>query len=116
MPYRCLRTDYDIKRVYSFGENLDHPLMQTVDDLPMGLILQIRNFWQRHLTNPDECSFYDSFSRLLSHRRPKLRKNVLSLGETDAAFGSHWLGYYCKVPSHKLRGSLGLIAELAANM
>lgn len=92
MSYRCLRTDYDIKSVYSFEENLDHPFITTLDNLDLVKLLHIRNFWQRHLTNPDEATFYSSFAKLPERQRPKMRKNSLA-GSSE--LGAFWLGYYC---------------------
>lgn len=56
MSYRCLRTDYDIGSVYSYGSTSNEPLV-SITKLDLEKILHIRNFWQRHLTNPDEATF-----------------------------------------------------------
>lgn len=44
MPYRCLRSDYDIEKVYSFGDNLDSPFIVTLQNVPLEKLLHIRNF------------------------------------------------------------------------
>ncbi|KAI9924026.1 hypothetical protein ASPWEDRAFT_23360 [Aspergillus wentii DTO 134E9] len=75
MVFRCLRTDYDIRIVYSYHADIIESLV-SIEKLNMANILHIRNFWLRHFLNPDEATFCDSFTKLPECHRPKTRKNL----------------------------------------
>ncbi|PYH97556.1 MFS myo-inositol transporter [Aspergillus ellipticus CBS 707.79] len=74
MSVRCLRKDYDIGVVYSYGADVSNPI-GTQESLDLERILHICNFWLRHLLNPDEATFYSSFSNLTLCHRPNLWAN-----------------------------------------
>ncbi|GAE00271.1 hypothetical protein ACLA_045390, partial [Paecilomyces variotii No. 5] len=90
LSYRCLRTDYDIASVYSYGRAPENPFV-SIENLDLRKLLHIRNFWQRHLVNPDEGSFYKSFASLREEQRPHPWKQPIERGNRH---GSSWLGYY----------------------
>jgi hypothetical protein len=87
----CLRTDYDIATAYSYDGPPETPFIST-EKLNLRKLLHIRNFWQRHLTNPDEGTFYTSFPSLCKERRPKPWEECIC---DDIKLGNFWLGYYC---------------------
>ncbi|PKX93200.1 uncharacterized protein P174DRAFT_391941 [Aspergillus novofumigatus IBT 16806] len=68
MAFYCLRNDYDIGTVYSFQVDVGEPLVN-IEKLDLEKILHIRNFWLRHLLNPNEATFYSSYTSL--GQRPK---------------------------------------------
>ncbi|KAH2854177.1 hypothetical protein KXW36_002995 [Aspergillus fumigatus] len=88
MAVYCLRNDYDIGAVYSFQVDISEPLVN-VEKLDLGKILHIRNFWLRHLLNPNEATFCSSYTLL--HQRPNATR---SLGDsrccTCADLETHW--------------------------
>ncbi|KAJ5790369.1 uncharacterized protein N7518_007380 [Penicillium psychrosexuale] len=96
----CRRTDYDIKQVYAYGEKLgkayiDHKKLDLVK------LLNLRNFWQRHLLNTSEFTFQESFSALPAEMKPKTRKE---LPIEESKLSSSWLGYYsCMHPISDLQ-------------
>lgn len=94
VSYRALRTDYDIAVVYKYGIPTSRLFLP--GEVYMEPLLHIRNFWKRHLTNPDEATFYASFRGLSSGRRPHAWSSDLN-ARTD--LGKNWLGYYCRTPS-----------------
>lgn len=99
MNHSALRTDYDIAAVYKYG--LPSSQIFAPGKVYLEPLLHIRNFWKRHLTNPDEATFYHSFKGLPPGRRPKAYSPGLS---TNSDLGTHWLGYYCKAslfPNYK---------------
>ncbi|KAF9891285.1 hypothetical protein FE257_004849 [Aspergillus nanangensis] len=94
MSVSCLRTGYDIGTVYSYqpGDNQTPNLSPPLSiDPGVRKITQIRNFWLRHLLNPNEASFYTSYMKLLPHLRPKPSTN---LTRHYTAPAENWLGYY----------------------
>ncbi|GIK03759.1 hypothetical protein Aspvir_007833 [Aspergillus viridinutans] len=88
MAFYCLRNDYDIGVVYSFQVDISEPLV-SVDKLDLEKILHIRNFWLRHLLNPNEATFYSSYTSLC--QRPKATR---PLADSKSCVSTHWLGYY----------------------
>lgn len=99
MGYRALRTDYDMAVVYKYG--LPTSQIFVPGKVYLRSLLHIRNFWKRHLTNPDEATFYHTFKKLSPGRRPQAWAPDLS---TNTDLGTHWLGYYCKTsPSFNYR-------------
>lgn len=88
---RCLRTDYDIKAVYSYGVDTPRTLVDS-KGIDLVKLLQIRNFWVRHLLNTDEATYSDSYRELWELQRPR----------TGGRFGGsfelpkQWMGYYCQ--------------------
>lgn len=93
MRIRCLRTDYDIAAVYAYQADIAEPLVSSIAKLDLHKVLHIRNFWLRHLMNPDEATFHSSFSKLPEYHRPKGRKSFL---EDGSGLSTHWLGYECQ--------------------
>jgi hypothetical protein len=91
MAFYCLRNDYDIGAVYSFQGDISEPLV-SVDKLDLEKILYIRNFWLRHLLNPNEATFYSSYTSLC--QRPNATR---SLANSKSCVSTHWLGYYCQL-------------------
>lgn len=91
MSVRCLRRDYNIGKVYSYQTDIKTPLVD-ITKLDLEHILHIRNFWLRHLMNPDEATFYDSFTSLPECHRPKGWRGFPGKGQ---AISEHWLGYSC---------------------
>ncbi|EBA27395.1 conserved hypothetical protein [Aspergillus fumigatus Af293] len=73
MAVYCLRNDYDIGAVYSFQVDISEPLVN-VEKLDLGKILHIRNFWLRHLLNPNEATFCSSYTLL--HQRPNATRSL----------------------------------------
>lgn len=89
--HRCSRSDYDIRKVYSYKLPTREPLV-SIHNLELEKILHVRNFWQRHLINPHEDTFYSSFRDLPASQRPKAWHCPLGEGKE---LKSLWLGYYC---------------------
>ncbi|CAI7648192.1 unnamed protein product [Penicillium crustosum] len=86
----CRRNDYNLKEVYSCGDEVGVPFIDH-ENLAIGRLLDIRHFWQRHVMNSFELSFRDSFSELPEDVKPKMRKEI----PTEATkLSSSWLGYY----------------------
>lgn len=96
MSIRCRRGDYDVGKVYSYQTDISEPLVD-IKKPNLEAILHIRNFWLRHLMNPDEATFHSSFTKLPEGHRPKGRREV-SL-EEDSNIRAHWLGYNCWFPN-----------------
>ncbi|CAP85341.1 Pc20g00120 [Penicillium rubens Wisconsin 54-1255] len=91
----CRRTDYDIKQVYSYADEVGKAFIDH-DNLDLAKLLDLRNFWQRHLLNASELTFQESFSELPADMTPKARKDI----PTEASrLSPSWLGYYCNVRS-----------------
>ena len=90
LAFRSLRTDYDIAVVYGYGSTAMPIVSQ--DEVQLGQILHIRNFWKRHLTNTDEDTFYNSYRTLGADQRPKGWTTNL---KAKTRLGACWLGYYC---------------------
>ncbi|OOF97676.1 hypothetical protein ASPCADRAFT_513362 [Aspergillus carbonarius ITEM 5010] len=86
MSVRCLRTDYDIGAVYTYGVET-RPVVNS-NKLDLEKILHIRNFWLRHLLNPGEATFCASYSSLPSSYKPTPWGKVAPV-EASAP----WLGY-----------------------
>ncbi|KAJ5610033.1 hypothetical protein N7510_006752 [Penicillium lagena] len=77
--------------MYACGDEVKIPLIQP--DAPnLTNLLHMRNFWQRHLRNHCECTFFETFAKLPDHLRPSAR--VFS--DEEFSLGTSWLGYYCK--------------------
>jgi hypothetical protein len=91
MAFYCLRNDYDIGAVYSFQVDIGEPLVN-IEKLDLEKILHIRNFWLRHLLNPNEATFYSSYTSLC--QRPKATR---PRGDSKSSVSTHWLGYYCQL-------------------
>jgi hypothetical protein len=92
MKFHILRTDYDIGQIYSYGI-VEHKPFVSGTKVHLDRLLHIRNFWQRHLTNPDEDTYYKAFQKLAGGQRPKAWDRPLSEG---GGLKSSWLGFYCK--------------------
>lgn len=86
----CLRSEYELAIVYSFGSEPVGPYIPH-DNLDLTKILHIRSFWQRHLLELDEMTYYITFSYLDEDHKPKMRK---SYGIDESQLSSSWLGYY----------------------
>ncbi|KKZ66146.1 hypothetical protein EMCG_08118 [[Emmonsia] crescens] len=75
LSFRSLRTDYDLKVVYGCDSTTTPgpPITALYDgeDIDLYQLLHIRNFWKRHLTNPDEDTFYKSYHNMPEIKRPK---------------------------------------------
>ncbi|KAL4899158.1 hypothetical protein BDW74DRAFT_171722 [Aspergillus multicolor] len=56
MSVKCLRTDYDARIVYACPDT-ESGLVSKEFDLSTETALHIRNFWVRHLLNPEETCF-----------------------------------------------------------
>ncbi|PYI10375.1 MFS myo-inositol transporter [Aspergillus sclerotiicarbonarius CBS 121057] len=98
MSVRCLRTDYDIGAVYTYGVEIGRSVVHS-NKLDLEKILHIRNFWLRHLLNPAEATFCASYSILPSYHRPRPWGEAAPLEAN-----SPWLGYYSCI--HPYPGSL----------
>ncbi|KAJ5281381.1 hypothetical protein N7478_006753 [Penicillium angulare] len=87
----CYRDDYNIQIVYSVPEPISgKPFID--HDIPyLAILLDFRNFWQRHLLNSTEGTFYESFSRLSKDLKPKARKTD---GSHPMDLSKSWIGYY----------------------
>ncbi|CAG8894673.1 unnamed protein product [Penicillium egyptiacum] len=98
----CRRTDYDIKQVYSYVDEVGKAFIDH-DNLDLAKLLNVRNFWQRHFLNASELTFQESFSGLPAEMKPKARKDI----PTEIFMLSpSWLGYYsCIHPLSDLQGS-----------
>lgn len=81
--------------VYSFGNAPNGPYIEH-DNLDLTKILHIRSFWQRHLLEPDEMTFYHTFKDLDEDHKPKMRKRY---GVNESELSSSWIGYYCESAS-----------------
>ena len=92
MSVRCRRADYDIGTVYSYG--IEFGKLIDLAGLDLKKILHIRNFWLRHMMEPDEGSFYDSFAKLPEPHKPKGFEDILEKG---SELRPTWLGYYCEI-------------------
>lgn len=90
MGYGALRTDYDMAIVYKYG--LPRSQIFAPGKVHLESLLHIRNFWKRHITNPDEATFYHTFKDLSPLRRPQAWSPNLS---KNPDLGTQWLGYYC---------------------
>lgn len=97
MSIRCRRTDYDIGKVYSYQTNITEPLVD-ITKVDLESILHIRNFWLRHLMNPDEATFYNCFTSLPEWHRPKGRRGFPGKG---LEISEHWLGFDCQFLTSK---------------
>lgn len=95
LSFRSLRTDYDLRIVYACDLSTTVPSITASDDgesIDLYQVLHIRNFWKRHLTNPDEDTFYRTYHNLPKILRPKTWEEGLGSRES---LGICWLGYYC---------------------
>lgn len=96
MYVRCLRTDYDIGAVYALPDT-EKELIDVDFELSMDVALDIRNFWLRHLLNPDEGTFHISYMSLPKYHRPARPSPMgLILGEEKRKLPLSWLGYGCQ--------------------
>lgn len=87
----CLRQDYSIGDVYSYG--FEHEAaIYSLKNPPLRRFLHIRNFWQRHLLNAAEGTFHWSFANLPMCHRPKMLKDPTS---STTELSTAWLGYRC---------------------
>ncbi|KAG5304005.1 hypothetical protein I7I50_10951 [Histoplasma capsulatum G186AR] len=94
LSFRSLRTDYDLRIVYACDSSITAPPITASDDgesIDLYQVLHIRNFWKRHLTNPDEDTFYRTYHNLPEILRPKTWEEGLGNRES---LGICWLGYY----------------------
>ncbi|KAL3456806.1 hypothetical protein BJX64DRAFT_31760 [Aspergillus heterothallicus] len=87
---RCLRADYDIGMVYPYFKLESQLFAFDYAVLPVGA-LHIRNFWVRHLVNPDEATFYTSYMSLPEHHRPSAPKRLTCCCKPELP--TTWLGY-----------------------
>ncbi|KAJ5403833.1 hypothetical protein N7509_003704 [Penicillium cosmopolitanum] len=99
----CSRYDYELAIAYSFGSEANGPYI-THNNLDLIKLLHIRSFWQRHLLEPEEMSFYLTFKDLAEDHKPKMRKGY---GATESELSSSWIGYYsCLHPMPQTRTQL----------
>jgi hypothetical protein len=92
MCVRCCRKDYDAGAVYSFESDIKKQLVDS-GKLDLEKMLHIRNFWLRHLLDPNEATYYASFHKLGENLRPTGQKPLL---EESSKPSSYWLGYDCQ--------------------
>jgi hypothetical protein len=87
--------------IYSRAEGVGKPYIGH-EDLDLTKLLHLRCFWQRHLLNPSEFTYHDSFSELPQLLRPRMRKtdsaNVMNLSRS-------WLGYYCEYKKSEIKST-----------
>ncbi|KAJ6024440.1 hypothetical protein N7540_005237 [Penicillium herquei] len=112
----CEREDYDIDKVYSYTKEPNGPLIEG-NSLDLCMLLDMRSFWQRHMFNSTEKSFYGSFSRLAESLKPQFRKTD---GSNPMSLSTSWLGYYsCVHPLpetlHDLRERRQTCADLSTH-
>jgi hypothetical protein len=118
----CLRTDYDIRIIYSIekralessnseeqdGSGSEHSYNEETAEsvepfidhkkLDLAKLLQFRSFWQRHLLNTCEYTFNESFSGLCgNNHKPKARKDDPS----EERLSPSWMGYYCEITARR---------------
>ncbi|EPS34098.1 hypothetical protein PDE_09060 [Penicillium oxalicum 114-2] len=86
----CTRSEYDPAVVYSLGDDLSTPFVEH-EKLDLARLLHIRGFWQRHMLNRAEQTFYETFIRLPETVRPQARK---TFNDLEANIAICWLGYY----------------------
>ncbi|PGH02145.1 hypothetical protein GX51_04849 [Blastomyces parvus] len=94
LSFRSLRTDYDLKIVYRCDSSTPAIPITAPDDegnIDLYQLLHIRNFWKRHLTNPDEDTFYKSYHNIPEIMRPRAWEEGLG---NKGSLGTRWLGYY----------------------
>ncbi|KAJ5745518.1 hypothetical protein N7520_010700 [Penicillium odoratum] len=84
------RTDYNIDVVYSYTIEPNGPFIGH-ENLNLTGLLQMRNFWTRHLLSSAEGTFYNSFSNLADDLKPKGRKMD---GSKSTHLSHSWIGYY----------------------
>lgn len=89
-PGPCLRSNYDIAEVYSWGHETHEPLVED-GEIRLDTLLHIRNFWQRHLLSTREQSFATSYEEDVQ-RKP--REWLRPLEDPIPVMG-YWYGYYC---------------------
>ena len=100
----CTRSEYDPAVVYSLGDELSTPFVEH-EKLDLARLLHIRGFWQRHMLNQAEQTFYETFVRLPETVRPQARK---TFNDLEANIAICWLGYYCEIGSFFFLLSLSL--------
>ncbi|KAL4921091.1 hypothetical protein BDW62DRAFT_139575 [Aspergillus aurantiobrunneus] len=92
MSVCCLRTDYNIHAVYACA-GTERGLIDDHFTVSTNTALDIRNFWLRHLLNPDEGTFYTSYMNLPDYNRPAVPSLIgFSLTE-KRKFHHSWLGH-----------------------
>ncbi|KAI9367962.1 hypothetical protein BJX61DRAFT_546993 [Aspergillus egyptiacus] len=99
MSIRCLRTDYDIGAVYNCP-GTEKVLFHEGFSVSVETALDIRNFWLRHLLNPDEATFYSSYMSLPGYHRPGPPER--STYKKPPRISSSWLGFescICPLPA-----------------
>lgn len=89
--FYSLRIDYEIEDVYYFKMDISLPLI-LLSDPDLKRILYIRNFWQRHLINEKEDTFFDAYSTLPANQRPKPWDRPL---EEQLKWRASWYGFQC---------------------
>ncbi|KAL4879807.1 hypothetical protein BJY04DRAFT_219887 [Aspergillus karnatakaensis] len=62
MAVHCLRIDYDIAGVYGLPST--EPLVNTSLGVATKVVMDIRNFWLRHLLDPNKGTFHTSYMSL----------------------------------------------------
>lgn len=96
MHVRCLRTDYDIGAVYALPE-AENELIDVKFELSMDVAIDIRNFWLRHLLNPDEGTFHTAYMSLPKYHRPAPPSPMgRTLYDEKRKLPLSWLGYECQ--------------------
>ncbi|KAJ5179675.1 hypothetical protein N7492_002885 [Penicillium capsulatum] len=87
----CLRFEYDIAAVYSYDADISGPFIDH-DALDLSSLLHMRNFWQRHILDAHEGTFYFSFAQLRRDLKPILNSHPEI--EDLRGFQTTWMGYY----------------------
>ncbi|KAJ5113543.1 Major facilitator superfamily domain general substrate transporter [Penicillium angulare] len=106
----CYREDYCIVIVYSVQEHIASWPFIDHQESCLWKLMHFRNFWQRHLMNPTEATFYGSFSQLPKELKPKVRKTD---GSNPKDLSKSWLGYYSCI--HPLPHGIGRFTGRQAN-
>ncbi|RAL16544.1 uncharacterized protein BO97DRAFT_456195 [Aspergillus homomorphus CBS 101889] len=76
MSFRYLRSDYNVGVAYAFDAGAAIPFVD-IRKLDLESILHTRNFWLRHLLNPDEATFYTPFASSQPCYRPRAWENLV---------------------------------------
>ncbi|RDW59377.1 uncharacterized protein DSM5745_11072 [Aspergillus mulundensis] len=100
MSVKCLRTDYDARIVYACPDT-ESGLVSDKFHLSTETALHIRNFWVRHLLNPEESIFYNSYLSLPDCHRPGNPDLLGTIYHEKRKLHLSWFGYescFCPYP------------------